>query len=119
RKTLDASRRPLTMKSLASAVAAFEWTHAALVDCTASSDLVDAYPDFVRARLHIVTPNKKANVLPMKRYQALTSLLREHGRHFLYGANGGAGLPIISTLQDLVASGDTVVSVGGIFSGTL
>ena len=119
RERLKASRRPLTPAQLARAVEAFEWTHAALVDCTASADVVDAYPDFVRAQLHIVTPNKQANVLPMKRYQALTRLLLERHRHFLYEANVGAGLPIISTLKDLVASGDTVTRIEGIFSGTL
>ena len=119
RKRLKASRKPITPAQLALAVEAFEWTHAALVDCTASSDVVDAYPDFVRAQLHIVTPNKQANVLPMKRYAALTELLRERHRHFLYEANVGAGLPVISTLQDLVASGDSVTRIEGIFSGTL
>ena len=119
REALTASRRPLSPAALAKTVAAFDWTHAALVDCTASSDIVDAYPEFVRANLHIVTPNKKANVLPMKRYQALIDLLHERRKHFLYEANVGAGLPIISTLQDLVASGDTVMRIEGILSGTL
>ena len=116
---LKASRKPITPAQLAKAVEAFEWTHAALVDCTASSEVVDAYPDFVRAQLHIVTPNKKANVLPTKRYEALTQLLSERHRHFLYEANVGAGLPVISTLKDLVASGDTVTRIEGILSGTL
>jgi aspartokinase/homoserine dehydrogenase 1 len=119
RASLAASRTPLSPARLAATVEAFQWTHGALVDCTASSEIVDAYPDFVRANFHIVTPNKQANVLPMKRYQALTELLRARHKHFLYEANVGAGLPVISTLQDLVAAGDTVTRIEGILSGTL
>jgi bifunctional aspartokinase / homoserine dehydrogenase 1 len=119
RETLSASRAPRAPAALMEAIAGFQWTNAALVDCTASTQIVDAYTDFVRANLHIVTPNKQANVLPLKRYQTLNETLRERRKHFLYEANVGAGLPIISTLQDLIASGDTVERIEGIFSGTL
>src|SRR5206468_862481 len=81
--------------------------------------VVDAYPDFVNANLHIITPNKRANVLPWARYAALMDLLRRRQKHFLYEANVGAGLPIMSTLRDLIASGDEIRKVEGIFSGTL
>ena len=91
----------------------------ALVDCTASPDIVGFYPEFVKANMHIVTPNKKANVLPWKDYNALMELLRSWQKYFLYEANVGAGLPIISTLQDLIASGDTIHKIDGIFSGTM
>jgi aspartokinase/homoserine dehydrogenase 1 len=67
----------------------------------------------------LITPNKRANVLPWKRYAALMEQLKQRQKHFLYEANVGAGLPVLSTLQDLVASGDTVVKVEGILSGTL
>ncbi|HEY6191725.1 MAG TPA: bifunctional aspartate kinase/homoserine dehydrogenase I [Bacteroidota bacterium] len=100
-------------------IADLEMVNVALVDCTASSDLVDAYPDFVRANMHVITPNKKANVLPWKQYTTLVDLLQQRQKHFLYEANVGAGLPVISTLQDLVASGDTIVRIDGILSGTL
>jgi aspartokinase/homoserine dehydrogenase 1 len=55
----------------------------------------------------------------MKRYRPLVELMRARRKHFLYEANVGAGLPIISTLQDLVASGDQVLRIEGVFSGTL
>jgi aspartokinase/homoserine dehydrogenase 1 len=100
-------------------IARLEFVNAVLVDCTASSDVVDAYPEFVNANLHIVTPNKKANVLPWKRYSSLMDLMKSRQKHFLYEANVGAGLPVISTLSDLIASGDQIVKVEGVFSGTL
>lgn len=104
---------------LAGEVAGLELASAALVDCTASADVVAAYPEFVKANLHIVTPNKRANVLPWKQYAALMNLMASRQKHFLYEANVGAGLPVISTLQDLIASGDTVVTIEGVLSGTL
>ena len=119
RDTLMASRRRMNPLALAERIAGLELTNAALVDCTADASIVDAYPAFVNANLHIITPNKRANVLPWRRYAALMDLLRARRKHFLYEANVGAGLPIMSTLRDLIASGDEVVKVEGIFSGTL
>jgi bifunctional aspartokinase / homoserine dehydrogenase 1 len=116
---LSASRRKMDPRVLAREVAALDLTNVALVDCTADASIVDAYPDFVNANLHIVTPNKRANVLPWNRYAALMDLLRRRQKHFLYEANVGAGLPIMSTLRDLIASGDEIEKVEGIFSGTL
>jgi aspartokinase/homoserine dehydrogenase 1 len=119
REQLEQSPHAMHPKELARRVAAMEFTNAALVDCTASGDIVEAYPDFVKANLHIVTPNKKANVLPWRRYTALMELMRGRQKYFLYEANVGAGLPVISTLNDLIASGDQIVKIEGIFSGTL
>ena len=119
RDTLMASRRRMNAQALAQEIARLELTNAALVDCTADASIVDAYPAFVNANLHIITPNKRANVLPWRRYAALMELLRARRKHFLYEANVGAGLPIMSTLRDLIASGDEVMKVEGIFSGTL
>jgi aspartokinase/homoserine dehydrogenase 1 len=119
REELAASRRRMDPRALAGQIAKLELTNAAIVDCTADATVVDAYPDFVNANLHIITPNKRANVLPWKRYAALMELLRLRQKHFLYEANVGAGLPIMSTLRDLIASGDVIEKVEGIFSGTL
>jgi bifunctional aspartokinase / homoserine dehydrogenase 1 len=119
REMLMASRRRMNPHALAEQLAQLELTNAALVDCTADASIVDAYPAFVNANLHIITPNKRANVLPWRRYAALMELLRARRKHFLYEANVGAGLPIMSTLRDLIASGDEVVKVEGVFSGTL
>ena len=116
---LSRSRSKMHPHHLAERIAELELTNAVLVDCTASPDIAEAYPDFVNANLHIVTPNKKANVLPWKQYTALMELMKKRQKYFLYEANVGAGLPIISTLGDLIASGDHIVKVEGIFSGTL
>ena len=119
RAALDASTLRMDAPALARALKALQLSDAALVDCTASDAVVDAYPAFIDADLHLITPNKRANVLPWPRYTALMEQLRRRQKHFLYEANVGAGLPVLSTLQDLVASGDSIVKVEGILSGTL
>jgi aspartokinase/homoserine dehydrogenase 1 len=119
RPRLAASRRRMIPYSLAQEIAKLELTDVALVDCTAAESVVAAYPDFVRANLHIITPNKRANVLPWRNYAALMKLLRARQKYFLDEANVGAGLPVMSTIRDLIASGDVIQKVEGIFSGTL
>ena len=119
REALDASSRRMDPHALAHEIAGLEIANAALIDCTAASSIVDAYPEFIQANLHIITPNKRANVLPWRRYTALRNLFAAHQKHFLYETNVGAGLPIISTLRDLIVSGDVITKVEGVFSGTL
>jgi aspartokinase/homoserine dehydrogenase 1 len=118
-ETLAASRRRMTPGAFLQAITRLEITNAALVDCTAHDSIVDAYPAFINANLHIVTPNKRANVLPWGRYESLKELLQRRQKHFLYETNVGAGLPVMSTLRDLIASGDEIIKIEGILSGTL
>jgi len=106
-------------RALAHEIAGLDLANAALIDCTAAASIVDAYPEFINANLHIITPNKRANVLPWRRYTALRTLLSAQRKHFLYETNAGAGLPVISTMRDLIASGDVITKVEGILSGTL
>jgi aspartokinase/homoserine dehydrogenase 1 len=119
RKALGASRRRTTPQGLAQRLAALELTNAAMVDCTANPSVVDAYPAYIDANFHLITPNKRANALPWRRYSALMDQLARRQKHFFYEANVGAGLPIMSTLRDLIASGDEIVRIEGILSGTL
>jgi len=109
----------MSPEGLASRLTALELTNAAMVDCTANPTVVDAYPAFIEANFHIITPNKRANALPWKRYSALMEQMAHRRKHFFYEANVGAGLPIMSTLRDLIASGDEIVKIEGILSGTL
>jgi aspartokinase/homoserine dehydrogenase 1 len=116
---LRASSERMDVAAFARRIGAMEIPNAALVDCTSGATIVDAYPAFIEANLHIITPNKWANALPWRRYEALMSALEQRKRHFLFEANVGAGLPIVSTLRDLIASGDEIVRIEGILSGTL
>jgi aspartokinase/homoserine dehydrogenase 1 len=119
KETLVSSSSRMEPRSFLRHLAEMHLTNAVIVDCTASGEIVDLYEDFVRLNMHIVTPNKKANVLPWRRYKQLTELMKSRQKYFLYEANVGAGMPIISTLNDLIASGDSIVKIEGVFSGTL
>lgn len=90
-----------------------------LVDCTADSHIASHYYDWLRRGIHVITPNKKANSGPLEQYLKLRALQRLSYTHYFYEATVGAGLPIISTLQGLRETGDKILKIEGIFSGTL
>lgn len=93
--------------------------HAVIIDCTASADIIQSYPRWLAAGVHVVTPNKKANSADLPFYARVNEARREGGAHYLYEATVGAGLPVIQTLRDLRETGDDIRRIEGILSGTL
>jgi aspartokinase/homoserine dehydrogenase 1 len=93
--------------------------HAMLIDCSASNAVADHYPEWLRRGIHVVTPNKQLGAGDIDRYRAARAAMHSSGARFRYEATVGAGLPVISTLRDLLDTGDQVVTIEGIFSGTL
>ncbi|KAJ8759499.1 hypothetical protein K2173_007112 [Erythroxylum novogranatense] len=91
----------------------------AVVDCTADSSVARCYYDWLQRGIHVITPNKKANSGPLEQYKKLRFLQRQSYTHYFYEATVGAGLPIISTLRGLLETGDKILHIEGIFSGTL
>jgi len=89
------------------------------VDCTSSTEVAGQYEDILSANISIVTPNKKANSGAYEHYKKLKGLAQARGVRFLYETNVGAGLPVINTLNDLLLSGDKVIRIEGVLSGTL
>ncbi|KAI9465721.1 homoserine dehydrogenase-domain-containing protein [Lactarius psammicola] len=90
-----------------------------LVDNTSAASVAETYPVLLRAGVHVVTPNKKAFSGAQALYDQIVTASRESGAKFLHESTVGAGLPVISTLKDLVATGDKVTRIEGVFSGTL
>lgn len=90
-----------------------------LVDNTASADVANAYPLFLSAGIDVITPNKKAFSGSLSLYKAILSASLESGAKFLNESTVGAGLPVVGTLKDLVATGDRVKKIEGVLSGTL
>jgi len=88
-------------------------------DCTASDDIASLYEKILHYSIPIVTPNKKANSGALDYYKRLTSFSREKGIPYLYECTVGAGLPVISTLRDFFLSGDKVIKIEAVLSGTL
>ena len=93
--------------------------HAVIIDCSASDNVAAHYPEWLAAGIHVITPNKQAGAGPLPRYQAIRNACAHSGARFRYEATVGAGLPVISTLRDLLDTGDDLLSIEGIFSGTL
>eukprot|EP00898_Chlorokybus_atmophyticus_P005421 jgi/Chlat1/5880/Chrsp4S06384 len=93
--------------------------NAVIVDCTASDFVASHYVKWIEKGIHVVTPNKKANSGPLNQYKRLRELQRKSYTHYFYEGTVGAGLPIISTLRGLLETGDSILRIEGIFSGTL
>ena len=89
------------------------------VDCTSDKDIVQHYETLLDASISVVTPNKVANSGRYSEYQRLQRTALQRGVKFLYETNVGAGLPIINTIQGLMASGDKFIKIEAILSGTL
>ncbi len=90
-----------------------------IVDCTASDAPPSHYVSWALAGISIVTPNKKFSSGPLARYKDIREAQRASGAHFFYEGTVGAGLPVLSTLQHLRRTGDSIRKIEGIFSGTL
>ncbi len=89
------------------------------VDCTASSQVAAIYPDLLLGNISVVTANKLGMAGPWPLYRRIRDAQRQSNARFLYETNVGAGLPIINTLNDLRNSGDKIISIDGVLSGTL
>ncbi|RYP78676.1 hypothetical protein DL771_000343 [Monosporascus sp. 5C6A] len=90
-----------------------------LVDNTSSQDVADSYPAFLSRGISIVTPNKKAFSGSYQLWQDIFAAAANSGAKVYHESSVGAGLPVISTLKDLVDTGDEVTKIEGVFSGTM
>jgi aspartokinase/homoserine dehydrogenase 1 len=89
------------------------------VDCTANTQAADLYAELLNANVSIVTANKVAASSEYENYALLKKIAKRKGAKFLFETNVGAGLPIINTLNDLMNSGDTILKIEAVLSGTL
>lgn len=110
---------PTDLDAFVAALTADPVPHRVLVDCTASADVAERYPAWLDAGIHVVTPNKHAGSAPRARWRLLRDARARRRAQFLDEATVGAGLPILNTLRDLIATGDRVRRIEGVLSGTL
>lgn len=89
------------------------------IDNTANEQVALSYPDYLKNSIAVVTCNKIANSVSMEYYKTLKNLSKKYHAPFLYETNVGAGLPIIDTIKNLVASGDSVKEIQAVLSGSL
>lgn len=91
---------------------------AVVVDCSGSDAIVDHYPRWLAQGLHVVTPGKHAGSGPLARWHAIRAATRS-GARFRHEASVGAGLPVIHTLRSQLDTGDALLRIDGVLSGTL
>lgn len=89
-----------------------------LVDNTSDDKVANLYPTMLRLGLHVVTPNKKAWSGDLKLWEDIKQAAGEKGSLCYGESTVGAGLPILTTLKDLVETGDEIVKIEGVLSGT-
>lgn len=110
--------RPNNLEEFAAHVRGDGNRHALLIDCSADDTVAGHYADWLAAGIHVVTPNKLACSGPLERWQAIRAACADGGR-FRYEATVCAGLPVVQTLRDMLDTGDELLAVDGMFSGTL
>ena len=89
------------------------------VDVTANAEVVEVYPRLLQKAVSVIACNKIAASSAFENYQKLKDLAREYSANFLFETNVGAGLPVINTLNDLLRSGDKIMRIEAVLSGTL
>ena len=110
---------PADLESFIDHINADHLPHAVVIDATASAELPSHYESWLSRGINVITPNKKSNAGPFPAYRSLRETARKHQRYFLYETNVGAGLPIIQTLRGFVETGDEIIKIEGVLSGTL
>ncbi len=89
------------------------------VDCTASAGVASLYKDLLLHNVSVVAANKIAASSEYENYRELKQIARQRGVKYLFETNVGAGLPIINTINDLIHSGDKILKIEAVLSGTL
>lgn len=110
---------PSNMQRLRDEVIGMNIFNSVFVDCTASSEVAGLYKELLEHNINVVAANKIAASSDYADYRELKQIAQKRGVKFLFETNVGAGLPIIRTINDLVNSGDKILRIEAVLSGTL
>lgn len=119
KEQLDQSDKVSGLQAFADEMEAMNIYNSVFIDCTASDAVAELYAQVLNANISIVTANKVAASSAYENYARLKKIAKQKGVKFLFETNVGAGLPIINTLNDLVNSGDKILKIEAVLSGTL
>ena len=114
-----AESAPSNLQRLRDEVIGMNIFNSVFVDCTASAEVAGLYQEFLEHNISVVAANKVAASSDYQTYKTLKSTARQRGVKFLFETNVGAGLPIIRTMNDLLNSGDKILKIEAVLSGTL
>jgi len=113
------SAAPLDLEKFHLKVTKLNYRNSIFVDNTANENIANLYSDYLQENVGVVTCNKIACSSSYSNYNTLKKLSREYNAPFLFETNVGAGLPVIDTLKNLIASGDKVTKIQAVLSGSL
>lgn len=119
KETLDEKGEPSNLEAFVCQMKALNLPNCVFIDNTASEKPTLHYEEIFRSSISVVTCNKIANSGSFEQYKTLKDTSRTHGVDFYYETNVGAGLPIVRTLKDLMMSGDRIIRIEAILSGTI
>lgn len=119
RAALESADTKMDMKAFVEKMNALNFSNSIFVDCTANEGISDHYESILKENIAISTPNKFSTSSSLERYKALKHLSNSKGVPFFYETNVGAGLPVLTTIQDLIESGDRFLKIEGVLSGSL
>lgn len=114
-----ANSYPNTSQQLREGVLKMNIFNSVFVDCTASKEIADLYQQFLEHNISVIAANKIAASGKYEAYVKLRQTAIDRGVKFRYETNVGAGLPIIGTINDLRNSGDHILKIEAVLSGTL
>lgn len=118
-KELLADGIPMDLETLRNEVIGMNIFNSVFVDCTASAEVASLYKDFFDKGISVVAANKVAASSDYENYAMLKALARKRNVKFLFETNVGAGLPVINTINALKNSGDKILKIEAVLSGTL
>ncbi len=119
KERLENATTSADLSSFVDKMVAMNLPNSIFVDNTSNLEITSLYQQILAASISVVTPNKLANSGKYRDYQLLQKEAFLHGVKFLYETNVGAGLPVINTMSDLKFSGDQILRIEGVLSGTL
>ena len=119
RDQLSSSETPMKIKDFVEKMKSMNLSSSIFVDNTANEQIAKHYNEILDASISISTPNKIATSSAYEQYLQLKKTAKKRGILFLYETNVGAGLPVISTLNDLIVSGDRILKIEAVLSGSL
>lgn len=119
KEQLDASAEKTSFNGFIETMKSMNLSNTIFIDNTANKKIATHYREILDNSISISTPNKVATSSSYLQYQELKRIAEKRGVYFMYETNVGAGLPVISTLNDLINSGDRIIKIEGILSGSL
>ena len=114
-----ADGEPASQQEFVTKVKELNLRNSIFVDITANQGVSELYEQFLKESVGVVTCNKIACASEFSNYKKLKNLSRQYNAPFLFETNVGAGLPIIDTVKNLIASGDKVNKIQAVLSGSL